>query len=95
MATAAAVAALGQQAVIDAFMQSEAVRPAQAIFFAPEGSIQRRFFRGYTKTGIIKPEGARWYLDLPAYSAAKRGRRKKTMAVAAMLAAAAGIAALL
>lgn len=95
MATAAVVAALDQQAVIDAFMRTDTVRPAQAIVFEPSGPIQRGFFRGFTKAGIIKPEGARWYLDVPAYSAARRSKRKKTIAVAAVLAVAAGLAALL
>ena len=95
MATTAAVVALDQQAVIDAFMRADAVRPAQAIFFEPNGSIQRSFFLSFTKAGIIKAEGARWYLDLAAHSAAKRSRRKKTLVIAALLGAAAGLAVLL
>lgn len=91
--TAAVVAALGQRAVIDAFMRTDAVRPAQAILFEPRGLVQRRFFLRFTDAGIIKPEGKRWYLDVPAYSAAKRGRRKKMIAVAALAAAVAGLVA--
>ena len=95
MATAAAVVALGQQAVIDAFMRTDAVRPSEAIFFEPKGYIQRNLFDSYTRAGIIKPEGARWFLDIPAYNAAKRKQRYKAAAVAGLLTAAAAVAALL
>ena len=95
MAAAAVAASLSQQAVVDAFMRSDAVRPSEAIFFQPKGSIQRSFFTSYTKAGIIKPEGARWFLDVPAYNAAKRKHRRTVAAVAGLLAAAAAVAALL
>ena len=94
MAPAAVLASIDQQAVVDAFMRADAVRPSEAIFFEPKGSIQRSMFRSFTEAGIIKPEGARWYLDLPAYSAAKRSRRKKVITIAALLAAAAGLTAI-
>lgn len=95
MATAAVVVARDQQAVIDAFMGADAVRPGQAIVFEPKGGIQRSFFRRFTEAGIIKPEGPRWYLDVAAYSTLGRKRRKKTLTVAAILAVAAGVVALL
>lgn len=95
MAAAAAAVALDQQAVIQAFMRTDAVRPAEAIFFEPKGSFQRSFFRSYTKAGIIKAEGARWYLDVPAYCAAKRSQRKKVFVILGALAAAMGLVALI
>ncbi len=72
-------------------MLADAVRPSEAMFFEPRGSVQRSMFRSYTRAGIIKPEGARWYLDLSAYGATKCARRKKAIIVAALLAVAAGL----
>ncbi len=72
-------------------MLADAVRPSEAMLFETRGSVQRSMFRSYTKADIIKPEGARWYQDLSAYSAAKRARRKKAIIVAALLAVAAGL----
>ena len=95
MAAAAAAVALDQQAVVTAFMRADAVRPSEAILFEPKGSIQRSFFRDYTKAGIIKPEGARWYLSIPAYHAYKKQQRRKVAVVAGVLAAIAGAALLL
>lgn len=95
MAAAAAAVALNQQAVITAFMRADAVRPSEAIVFEPKGSIQRSFFRDYTKAGIIKPEGVRWYLSIPAYHAYKKRQKRRVAVAGGVLAAVAGIALLL
>ena len=94
MAAAAAAVAISHQAVIDVFMRADAVRPSEAIFFEPKGSIQRSFFNSNVKAGIIKPEGARWFLDVPTYNVAKRRQRKTALIAAAALAAVAAVVAI-
>ena len=83
MATAAAaVVARSRRDVVSHFMLADAVRPADAVSYAPTKFIDRRMFERFKRAGLVKPgEGDdRWYLDIPAYHA-NRVQRLRLVAV--------------
>lgn len=79
MATAvAAVMAKARRDVVAHFMAHDAVTPDAAIAFAPDRRVQRRQFDRMRAAGIIhEGQVGQFYLDIPAYEAASRKRRRR------------------
>lgn len=95
MATAAAaVVAKARRDVVDHFMHADAVTPDKAVGYSPQRRLHRRQFARLVAGGIlIESAPGRWHLDMPAYAAQAKKRRRFALAglgVAAAVAAAVG-----
>lgn len=95
-AVAGAAVARARRRVIEQFMRANAVSPDQAIRFETGNFIQRRTFDRMVDAGVLKAAPGGHYLDVPAYEANSRQRRKRAgLIVGAVALAGAAAAALL
>jgi len=63
-------------------MAADAVSPDQAVAFEPNSYVKHRAFARWQRAGVLREAGAgRWYLDVPSYAEAMRGRRRRVLAV--------------
>lgn len=94
MATsAAAIIAKRRRDIISRFMGANAVGPDSAILWEPNRLIDRRLFARLEHAGVLVPSGGgRYYLDVPAYDAHQRRRRRRVGVIMATLVAGAGAA---
>lgn len=94
MASAAgALVAKARQDVISHFMSANAVSPESAVPFASKRWIERRQFDRFVAAGVLRPssEGGH-YLDVPAWDAYSKSRRRRAGMLIGALAVAAGAA---
>lgn len=93
MATAAAaIMAKARRDVISHFMTHDATSADKAIAYEGERRVQRRQFQRLVDAGVIHAAApGSYYLDIPAYDAASRSRRRRVgfAMIGATLAAAA------
>ena len=94
MATAAAaVVAKARRTVISHFMSANAVAPDSAIAFASDRRIERRIFDRFVAAKVLLPTAdGRYYLDVPAWDAYSKSRRRRVGMLLGGLAVAAGAA---
>ena len=80
MATAAAaVMAKARRDVVSHFMAHDAVAPDKAVAFVADRRIRRRQFQRMVDAGVIhEAKPGQFYIDIPAYEAATRKRRRRT-----------------
>jgi hypothetical protein len=92
MATAAVAVAMRK--VVSHLMSNNAVSPETAVHFIPERHLQRRMLARLIRREVIVETGPdRYYLDVPAYDAWRRGlRRRLALLMGGVAAALAGIA---
>jgi hypothetical protein len=92
MATAAVAVAMRK--VVSYLMSNNAVSPETAVHFIPERHLQRRMLARLIRRDVIVETGPdRYYLDVPAYDAWRRGlRRRVALLMGGVAAALAGIA---
>jgi hypothetical protein len=92
MATAAVAVAMRK--VVSYLMSNNAVSPETAVHFIPERHLQRRMLARLIRRDVIVETGPdRYYLDVPAYDAWRRGlRRRMALLMGGVAAALAGIA---
>jgi hypothetical protein len=94
MATAAVAVAMRK--VVSHLMSNNAVSPETAVHFIPERHLQRRMLARLIRREVIVETGPdRYYLDLPAYDAWRRGLRRRVALLMGGVAAALAGAALL
>jgi len=92
MATAAVAVAMRK--VVSYLMSNNAVSPETAVHFIPERHLQRRMLARLIRRDVIVETGPdRYYLDVPAYDAWRRGlRRRMALLMGGVAAALAGVA---
>jgi hypothetical protein len=92
MATAAVAVAMRK--VVSYLMSNNAVSPETAVHFIPERHLQRRMLARLIRRDVIVETGPdRYYLDVPAYDAWRRGlRRRLALLMGGVAAALAGVA---
>jgi hypothetical protein len=92
MATAAVAVAMRK--VVSYLMSNNAVSPETAVHFIPERHLQRRMLARLIRRDVIVETGPdRYYLDVPAYDAWRRGlRRRVALLMGGVAAALAGVA---
>lgn len=94
MATAAAaVVAKARRTVISHFMSANAVSPDSAVTFSSGRRIERQTFDRFVAAKVLlsTPDG-RYYLDVPAWDAYSKSRRRRAGMLIGALAVAAGAA---
>lgn len=96
MATTAAVVAKRRRDILSHFLSANAVSAASAAAYEPRRAIDRRqFARLLDKGVIVEAKPGRYYVDAPAYDSWNRSARRKVgLVLAALIAVAAGAAAL-
>jgi len=94
MATAAAaVVAKARRTVISHFMAANAVSPETAVPFSSDRRIERRIFDRFVAAKVVVPTpDDRYYLDVPAWDAYSKSRRRRVGMLLGGLAVAAGAA---
>jgi hypothetical protein len=92
MATAAVAVAMRK--VVSHLLSNNAVSPETAVHFIPERHLQRRMLARLIRREVIVETGPdRYYLDVPAYDAWRRGlRRRLALLMGGVAAALAGVA---
>ena len=92
MATAAVAVAMRK--VVSYLMSNNAVSPETAVHFIPERHLQRRMLARLIRRDVIVETGPdRYYLDVSAYDAWRRGlRRRVALLMGGVAAALAGVA---
>jgi len=80
--------------VVSYLMSNNAVSPETAVHFIPERHLQRRMLARLIRRDVIVETGPdRYYLDVPAYDAWRRGlRRRVALLMGGVAAALAGVA---
>lgn len=94
-AVAGAAVARARRRVIERFMKANAVSPDKAIKVDTGRFVERRMFERLVDAGVIKPTEHGHYLDLPAYQANLKQRRRIAGMVIGGLAVVGGAAAAL
>ncbi|MBX9796926.1 hypothetical protein [Sphingomonas sp.] len=97
MAGAAAVVARARHKVISFFMTQNAVSADRAVAFVSNRLVERRMLDRFVEAKVLVPVGDdRFYLDVPAWDAyAKTRRRRVGLFMGALAAAGAAAVALL
>ena len=92
MATAAIAVAMRK--VVSHLMSNNAVSPETAVHFIPDRHLQRRMLDRLIRRDVIVETGPdKYYLDVPAYDAWRRGlRRRVALLMGGVAAALAGVA---
>lgn len=94
MATAAAaVVAKARRTVISHFMSANAMSPDSAVTFSSGRRIERQTFGRFVAAKVLLPTpDGRYYLDVPAWDAYSKRRRRRIGMLLGGLAVAAGAA---